>query len=578
MGNSRSRSANGMRNATASLVVSLVTLVFSFVGRTVFVRCLSAEYLGLNGLFSNVLSLLSLAELGVGGALNYALYAPLRDGDTGKVQALMRMYRHVYIVIGVAIFALGAALTPLIPSLIKDAPAGIPEGSIQLYYLLQVLGTAVTYLFAHRRALLVCDQREYVSTLSTGACRIITTILQVIVLYATGSYLAYLLVMIACAFAENVFIAHTANRLYPYLRRPGAPQLDGDELRTIRRNVPAIFLHNVGGMAVFATDNIIISKFIGIAEVGVFSNYSLLLTTANTLISKLLTSLQASIGNLMASDDDAHAESVFYHILFANASIYGLAATCLVCLLQPFMELWLGTDYLLPLHVVVAMVASFYIGGVRYTLLIFKSTSGIFRQDMYKPLVEGIVNLVVSVPLAMRLGIIGVTIGTIISTVGVAFWYEAYTFFKVRYHKGPWRYLAAQLGYLVLCVAITAAAFCLCDCYPVRGIAGLALRLVTCTALHAIAYVALFGRGEHLAYFRTALRRERQGEPDPKMAANRKNDGDQASEAHESAMDHVAVRQGKRRRDRELRAPHAGAHEIPRGRRRAHHGLSGHGR
>lgn len=512
MGNDRSRSANSMRNATASLVVSLVTLIFSFIGRTVFVQCLSAEYLGLNGLFSNVLSLLSLAELGVGSALNYALYAPLKDGDTRKVQALMRIYRRIYIIVGVVIFALGAALTPLLPLLMKDAPTGIPTSSIMLYYLLQVVGTAMTYFFAHKRALLICDQREYVSTLSTGVCRIIMTVLQVAALYATGSYLIYLLVGIACAFAENLFIARMARKLYPYLRGSDAPRLDGGELRTIRRNVPAIFLHNIGGMVVFATDNIIISKFVGIVAVGVFSNYTLLLGAANTLIGKLLTSLQASIGNLMASDDDVHAESVFYHILFANASIYSFAATCLLCLLQPFMELWLGTDYLLPLEAVVALVASFYIGGVRFTLLMFKSASGVFRQDMYKPVVEGIVNLVVSIPLAIHLGIMGATIGTIISTVGVAFWYEAYTFFKVRYHKSPWRYLAVQFGYFVLCVAITTIAFALCTSYPVQGVFGLALRLVTCAALHAIAYGALFGRSEHFNYFRTIMRRERRGE------------------------------------------------------------------
>jgi O-antigen/teichoic acid export membrane protein len=494
-----------MRNATVSLATSLVVLAFSFIGRTVFVRCLSAEYLGLNGLFSNALSLLSLTELGVGGALNYALYAPLKAGETRKVQAVMNMYRRVYIVVGLVIFALGLALTPLIPSLIKDIPEGIPADRIKLYYFLQVASMASSYLFAHERALLVCDQREYVTTLADGVCRIATTVLQAIALFLTSSYLIYLTIMVACTFAENLFVAHTASRLYPYLRRSDAPRLDSDELSSIYHNVPAIFFHKVGSMAVFATDSIIISKFVGLVEAGLYSNYALLIGGVSGLFGKLFSSLQASIGNLMASGDDAHAESVFYHILFANASAYSLAATCLLCLLRPFVEMWLGASYLLPLEANVALVASFYVTGVRKTLLMFKDASGIFRQDMLKPLIEGVVNLAVSIPLAIKYGITGVATGTIISTVGVAFWYEAYTFFRVRYHKGPWRYLSAQLGYLALCAAITAAAFALCESCPARGIVGLALRLVTCAAIHAIAYLALFGRGEHFAYFRSVL-------------------------------------------------------------------------
>jgi O-antigen/teichoic acid export membrane protein len=210
----------------------------------------------------------------------------------------------------------------------------------------------------------------------------------------------------------------------------------------------------------------------------------------------------------MTSDDDAHTEGIFYHILFMNASICSFASTCLLCLLQPFIELWLGPDYLLPLDAVIALVASFYITGVRKTLLMFKDASGIFRQDMYKPVVEGIANVLVSIPLAIEFGVMGVTIGTIISTVGIAFWYEAYAFFKFRYRKGPWRYLAVQLGYFVLCAVITAIAFSICESLAVQGIAGLAFRLLVCTALHAAAYVALFGKGEHFAYFLAILRRE----------------------------------------------------------------------
>ncbi len=447
MGNSRSK--NGLRNIIVSFSTSVLTIFLSFVNRTIFINFLNEEYLGLNGLFSNVLSFLSLAELGIGVAINYALYQPLKDNDISKLKSLMWLYKKLYTIIGFIVLALGIALTPFLRFLIKEMPDNIPH--IHLYFILFVINSGVSYFCTYKRSLIICDQKEYISTITLTVSKIILILMQLIILIITHSFMLYTVAMVICTLGENLTISYIADKKYSFLKEKDIEPLIDEEKNNIKKNVYALILHKIGGAIVFSSDNIIISKFVGLVSVGLYSNYTLIITSVDSVLKKMLATLTSSVGNLMVSSkDNGLAEKTLYRMLYANMCLYSLSSVCILSLMESFIRLWVGEKYLIPFAALLTAVLSFYLTGMRRTVMIFKDASGVFQQDKYKPLIESIVNIVFSIPLAIKFGIAGVLGGTIISTLSVSFWFEAYVLFKYSFHKSFLNYMLVQLKYFLI--------------------------------------------------------------------------------------------------------------------------------
>lgn len=497
---SSDRRGSSTKNVAVSLSVSILTLILSFFSRTVFVRTLSTEYLGLSGLYNNILSFLALSELGIGSAFSFALYKPLKEGDTRRLCSLMAAFRRFYTAIGLIILTMGLLLTPFLSFFIREMPENIP--GIRLYFVLNVFSASVSYFFSYKRTLIICDQKEYISTLLFGVFRVFAVALQMIVLLCTGSYFWYLIVMISCGLMENLTAARIADILYPFLLDRHPAPLEPEESARLKKNTGAIFLHKLGGTLVFSSDNIIISKFVGLIPIGLYSNYALIITSIEGILNKAFVSLTASIGNLMASSEPEHHRQVFSHVLFLNCWIYGVASVCLLCLLDPFLHAWLGADYLLDQSVTVFAVLSFYLTGVRKTVLIFKDAAGVFTQDRYKPFIEGVVNILVSVPLAIRFGIQGVIFGTVFSTLAVAFWFEALVFFRHSFHQGIGGYLLTQALFFILNLTLAGGCFLLCSAIDAGPLGTLLMRIPICLILPSALYLLIFRRSGDFAYFR----------------------------------------------------------------------------
>ncbi len=506
------RSVNSVRNALFSLLFFILSILASFIGRTVFIQCLGAEYLGVRGLLTSLLDFLSLAELGVGSAVSYALYKPLLQGDTVKMKALLRTFRKCYYMIGTVILFLGMALVPFLTAFMKEIPVGIPMHTIRICFMLYTANTAISFFLSHKRILIVCDQRGYLSEISGGIAKLVLTALQIAVLIITRSFLLYLVVMILCTTAECLVISGIANRLYPFARElREAEQLNDGERRELRNNVAAILMHKIGTVIVFSSDNLIISRFVGIVTVGLYSNYSLLISSVGSMIQRIFWGSTASMGNLMAGEDTERGEKAFFHMLFLNSWLSGWAAVGLLCLTQPLIRLWLGASYVMDPVVLVIAVLCFYFTNVRITVLSFKDAAGVFRQDWFKPLIESAVNITVSIPLAIRFGIAGVLAGTVISMLTVAFWYEAKVFFRDRFHQGIRKYLWTQVKYFGINLLISGICFGLIRIIPLSGDENLILvflmRLCVCMVVPNGIYTLCFRKSEEMAYFRELIRR-----------------------------------------------------------------------
>ncbi|MBQ0126143.1 MAG: teichoic acid transporter, partial [Clostridiales bacterium] len=343
------RTQSTLRNAKLSVACQIITLLTSFVARAFVARFLISEYyLSLSGLFSNVLTVISLAELGVGAAVSFSLYKPLSENDETKVRALMRFFRRAYTIIGIAVFSLGIALTPVLNFLINDfddVKSAIPE--FYLIYVLYVANSAVSYFFSYKKTLIIADQKKYLFSFIAAASSILLCASRCVAIAFFQNYVLYMALAVAFTVAENVVISGCANKLYPYLKNKEKCKLSGEDLSVIKTNMGASVMHSIGGVAVNGTDNILISKIVGFISEGIYTNYHMITAALDGIIGITLESSTPSFGNLCASDDSEHKITVFNRMFFASSWLYGFSAICFYILVNPFISLWIGKEMFL---------------------------------------------------------------------------------------------------------------------------------------------------------------------------------------------------------------------------------------
>lgn len=422
-----SRTKMSIHNLRVALFGQILGLLISFVSRTFFINILGSEYLGISGLFTNILTTLSLVELGVGPAITYSLYKPLAENDQEKIKSLMVLYKKVYNIIGILIATLGLIFTPFIETLIKDVP---DIQNIHLIYILFVLNTSLSYFFVYKRNLIIANQQRYIATIYRYSFFFILNVFQIIGLYIYKNYFLYLILQVIFTLLENITVAKKVDKLYPYLQDKKVNRLDKVTINEIKRNTKAMLLHKVGSNVVNSTDNILISAMVGLRAVGLYSNYFLIMNALNIIIGQLFTALTASVGNLGATDTNNRSYFIFRCVNFIDFWIYGFSAICLYFLFNPFISLWLGSDMLFSRNIVTVLVINFYIQGMRKSVLTFRDALGLYWYDRYKPLFESVINLVASLILVEKIGLSGIFIGTLISTMTTCFWVEPYVLYK----------------------------------------------------------------------------------------------------------------------------------------------------
>lgn len=404
----------------------IVVNLLKFIVRMVFVKTLTIEYLGVNGLFSNVLIMLSLAELGIGSAIVYSLYKPLAYGDRETVKSIMRLFKKVYIAVSGIILVLGLLLFPFLDSFIKDGQ-GVPQ--VHYFYLVFLLNTVVSYLWTYKRSLLIADQKQYIVNIYQAAVQVLVAVLQIIFLLIFADYWCFIILMLLGTVLENFSIARKADKEYPYLNE-AAEALDTDIKQQIVKNTKAMICHKIGGMVVFSSSNLVLSKFAGLAAVGLYSNYYMVIAALNAFAGKFFESITASIGNLMVLEENSKKVKAFKVIEFITALQAAICFCGLYVLFNSFVELLVGKNYLFNDAVVAAMAFLFYLTYMRKAVLMFRDACGLYWNDRYKPLAESVINLAVSIYLTIHYGVIGVVVGGIISTLLTCFWVEPYVLFN----------------------------------------------------------------------------------------------------------------------------------------------------
>lgn len=466
-----------MKNVMTALTGQALSIVVSFIARIYFVKTLGIDYLGVNGLFTEILSVLSAAELGVGSAIIFSLYKPLAEKEEQKVKALLNFYKNIYRVIALLILLGGLALFPFLGVILKDKPQ-IPN--LNLIYFIFLFNSIISYFFTYKRSLIYADQKSYINSFYQYTFFTLVNITQIIVLIFTGNYLLFLFALSARIILENLSVSRKANRMFPYVKNLKNVKLRKEDKKPIFQNIKAMMFHRLGGVVVSNTDNIIISSFVGVSWVGFYSNYYLITSGINTVCEKFFSSFTAIVGNLHALESKEKSHHIYRVLLLSNFWIFGFITISLSQLLTPFITLWLGEKFLLNNMVVTLILINFFITGMRKSTLMFRDAMGLFWYDRYKPVFEAIINIVASVPLAKIYGISGVFLGTLISTMLTNFWVEPYILYKYGFKRSPKEYFIKYMVYLLLFMISGAATMLICDLITSKTWFAFFVRLIVC--------------------------------------------------------------------------------------------------
>lgn len=449
----KTKTAFVAKNLLIGSGTQVIFLILSFINRTVFIYFLGKEYLGLDALFTNILMVLSFAELGIGNAIIFSLYKSMVDKNKARIKAIMALYAKAYRIIGLTVFIVGLLIMPFLNLFIKNPP-NIPE-NIYIIYFLFLLNTAISYMFSYKKAIFSADQKEYVINVSQQIFFLIQSVVQLTYLYITRDYIGFIVIQVVGTFGLNVFLAIYANKKYTYLKGKTTEKLEKAEVKTIFQNVKALAMYKFGSIIMNGTDSIIIAAFLGLSVVGIYSNYLLIIAAVVTVLSRALNSITGSIGHLNNADDDAKKEQVFKQLFFIVAWIYFLLSIILFNVINPFITLWIGESFVLGTGTVLAIVASFYVNGMQFPGYTYRTTMGLFRQGRYVPIAMAILNIILSIIFAIHFGLTGVIVATIISRLVTTTIIDPYLVYRFGFKKKVGSYFKMYLGY----AAITAIAF-----------------------------------------------------------------------------------------------------------------------
>ncbi|MBR2674001.1 MAG: hypothetical protein IKE52_00895 [Mogibacterium sp.] len=447
---SRTRTDYSILNISTGIAGYVLNTLLGFVCRIVFVRTLSIDYLGANGLFTNILTVLSLAELGVGNAITFALYKPLAEDDSDKIASIMRLFSRAYRIIGIGVFIIGIAFMPFLDTVIREKPD--ISDSLELLYFINLFNVASSYLFSYRGTLLVASQRNYVVAGINYIITIIQSVIQMIALIIFHNYLIYLLIQTAGIFIYNIIIFTICKRYFPYVAWKDAKPLEEEEKRSIFTNIRDLLIYRISGILVNSTDNILITFFKGLAVTGLASNYFLLTNTLNGILSQVFNGLTASVGNHNVTESRERQYELFSFLNMMNFWIFGFCGIGFFLCSNDVVKLCFGEQYELPLIIPFIMALNFFTVGMMNAIWTYKHTLGLFRYGRSIQFLTGVLNIALSVVLGRKWGLPGILAATLLSRAMTNLWYDPYAVYKYGFCRNPFEYARRYAGYLVILI------------------------------------------------------------------------------------------------------------------------------
>ena len=488
-----SRTNNSIKNIVYSWTNQVLTIILGFVSRSIFLYCLSIDYLGIQGLFGDILNMLSLADLGFGTAMTFSMYKPLAEHDIDKLAGLTNFYKKIYRVIAIAITAVGLAIIPFLKYLI-NLDSDLPN--LTLYYVLFLANTVASYLVVYRTCIVSADQKAHILTKYQSVFSILSTIVSSLLLLVTRNYVVYLVVQVIFTYAKNFYSSYIAGKLYPFLNKKVI--LPKSETKNIFKNIGSVFLYKISSVLINATDNMLISILIGTAFVGYYSNYTMLVTRLTAFVNTIFYSLTASLGNLIVKEDCERRFQIFKIMQSVSVLLSTFCVTCVLALQQDFIYVWIGKDYQLENIVVYALVLNFYFSISLLPIWVFREATGLYQKTKYVMLITAGLNLVLSILLGKMIGLAGIIFATSISRVCTYFWYEPQLLFKSYFEKSSSIYFIGVLKSCILTLIICGLVCKIAILFDVTGWGTLIFKGMIVAGMTGIIEIIVYRKSEGL--------------------------------------------------------------------------------
>lgn len=488
------------KNIIFGFVSNFVIILMNFLLRTSFIWVLGRTLLGVNGIYTDVLSVLSLTEMGIGTALNYSLYKPVAQNDREKIKSYMQFYKKAYLTIAGVITVLGIAISPFLKYILKN-PGSLSMRELTVYYYIFLFNTVISYFVTYKYSLVNAEQKNYIQTNINTVTKIVVTLVQIVVLLLTRNFLVYLLSQSLVELLQKIFVSVYLGRMYPYLKDKNVEKLSRDETQVVAVKTKALICHKIGDVARLQTDKIIIASFVNVDTSAVVDNYVYIITYVGNFVNIIFDSVISGFGNLVATESKERQYQLFKVYRFFACWLFGFGAVGFWHLLTPLIGwIWLDESWVIGELTVTLLVMDFYFKGGRTVLLNFKIASGLFEQDRYLPLIQGGLNLVLSVVLVQKIGVAGVYVGTLASGL-LANLIRPAIIYRVCFDRKAWPYFMDSLKYMAVIIAVALVMI------PVRHtvmgqitILTFAAMALIVTVLYNAVFLLVFHRSDEFSY------------------------------------------------------------------------------
>ncbi len=484
------RTIYSAKNVYAGFLYKGILILFQFIIRAVMIRTIGAVFLGLNSLFTSLLQMLSIAELGFGNAIIYSMYKPFVNNDKKKICALLNQYRKIYYAVGSVILIIGIALMPFLEYFIEgDVPDGI---NLQILYLIHLANTVLGYfLFAYKTSLFTASQKDYFRFNIRSFVMSVTYLVQIVLLYTTKNYYLYAMTLPISAILINILNEIFSRKYYKEYICQG--DLEKKEKRDIIKRSTGLFAFQLGGVVFNNADTVIISSFLGLTILAKYTNYYVVMQGLNAILLTVASGLQPSIGNCIATETIEYNVKRFKLLSKIFTWIDGLFCVCILCLIQPFMSMWMGKEYLLSETNVIWMVVYFYFWNFNFAVSIYKNAAGLWWEDKFRPLIGAVLNLSINIVLVKKIGLNGVLISSIVTALTTGAPWAAFYLFKGYLGYSMKMYLLEQ-G--TLFVVFSSGAFLssyLCNVFFSQyTITNFIMRIMICIVVPNVLYILAF--------------------------------------------------------------------------------------
>ena len=485
-----SRTKNTVRNIITGFINKFVLLIFPFIIRTILIKTLGAEYLGLNSLFTSILQVLNLTELGFSSAIVYSMYKPIANNDKKTVCALLNFYKKIYRIIGMVILLLGLILLPFLPKLIHGSyPSNI---NIYILYLIYLANTVITYLlFAYKNTLIIANQRNDIINNISTIVQTFQYVAQMIILCVLKNYYLYIIVQLFANVLNNLLVLYAAKKKYPDFVCEG--DITKEEKKEIRKKVYGLMIQRICSTTRNSLDSIFISAMLGLNIVAIYNNYYSIMSAILAVIGVIITSMISSFGNSVAVESVEKNYNNMNKFNFIYMWIAGWCTICMLCLYQPFMKIWMGTEYMFPFSVVICFCLYFYQLKMGDMLSIFKDAAGTWFVGRYELIIETILNIILNFVLGKLFGVHGIIIATFLSLLFVGFTYGTYIIFKYYFvGMSMKKYYLSHLFYLVSTIIAALITYYICSLILIDGINGLIIKGSICIFVPNLIYFIIY--------------------------------------------------------------------------------------